>query len=80
MREVQLRAAKAQFSSVVDAAEQGECTIITRHGKPAAVVIGFADWQEMAKTPSFGELLAMYPLQAGDLPERDHTPMREPER
>lgn len=78
MREVQLRDAKAKLSAVVDAAEAGEGSIITRHGKPAAVVIGFDEWQRMAKVPSFGRLLMMCPLQDGDLPERDQTPMRDP--
>lgn len=39
MRTVQLREAKAQFSSLVDAAEKGEPTIVTRHGRAAAMLI-----------------------------------------
>lgn len=76
MREVQLREAKATLSAVVDAAEAGEASIITRHGKPAAVVVGFEEWQRLSKVPSFGELLAMCPLEPGDLHERDQTPPR----
>jgi prevent-host-death family protein len=77
MREMQLRDAKATLSAVVDAAEAGEGSIITRHGKPAAVVIGIEEWKRMAQVPSFGELLAMCPLQDGDLPERDQSPPRD---
>lgn len=78
MREIQLRDAKAKFSAVVDAAEAGEGSIITRHGKPAAVVIGFEEWQEIRKMP-FGEFLLTCPIDEGDLPERDQTPPREVE-
>ena len=39
MRSVQLREAKAQLSALVDAAEKGEPTIVTRHGREAAMVI-----------------------------------------
>lgn len=39
MNEVQLREAKAKLSALVDAAERGESTTITRHGKPAAVIM-----------------------------------------
>jgi len=77
MREMQLREVKAKLSAVVDAAEHGEGSIITRHGKPAAVVISFEEWKRLAKKPSFGELLAMCPLQDGDLPERDQSPPRD---
>lgn len=43
MQELQLRDAKAQFSAVVDAAEKGEATVVTRHGTPVAVVVGHAE-------------------------------------
>ena len=39
MNEVQLREAKARLSALVDAAERGEATTITRHGKPAAMIV-----------------------------------------
>ena len=71
MREVQLRDAKAQLSAVVDAAEQGEAALITRHGKPAAVIIGFEEWKRLSSVPSFGALLAMCPLRDEDLPPRE---------
>jgi len=39
MRELQLREVKTTLSAVVEAAENGEPTTITKHGRPAAVVI-----------------------------------------
>lgn len=36
---MQLRDAKAGLSALVDAAEKGEPTIITKHGRPAAMVV-----------------------------------------
>jgi len=39
MKELQLREAKTTLSAVVEAAENGEPTTITKHGRPAAVVI-----------------------------------------
>jgi prevent-host-death family protein len=77
MREVQLRDAKAQLSAVVDAAEAGVRSVITRHGKPAAVVLGFAEYQRLLEAaPSFAQLLMAFPLGEEDAPlfERDRGP------
>jgi prevent-host-death family protein len=41
MREIQLREAKATLSAVVDEAVRGQPSVITRHGKPEAVVLSF---------------------------------------
>jgi prevent-host-death family protein len=79
VREIQLRHAKAALSAVVDEAVRGEPSIITRHGKPQAVVVGFDDWQRLSNVPSFGRLLVSAPLASGDLPERDRSPLREGE-
>lgn len=79
MREVQLREAKATLSAVVDAAAQGEPALITRHGRPAAVVLGYEDWRRLSSVPSFASLIMSAPLEPGDLPERDQTPMRTSE-
>ena len=43
MRVLGLRDAKASLSAVVEAAERGEATTITKHGKPAGVV---ARWRK----------------------------------
>jgi prevent-host-death family protein len=76
MREIQLRDAKASLSAVVDDAVRGEPAIITRHGKRQAVVLSFEEWQRLSQVPSFGRLLMAAPIAPGDLPERDHTPLR----
>jgi prevent-host-death family protein len=78
MHHIQLRDAKAQLSAVVDAAQQGEASVITRHGKPAAVILGYEEWQRLSKVPSFGWLLMNSPLEEGDMPERDQSPPRDP--
>ena len=77
MREMQLRDAKATFSAVVDAAEGGEPALITRHGRPAAVVLGYEEWRRLSLVPSFGALLMAAPLEEGDLPTRDGSPPRD---
>ena len=79
MREIQLREAKATLSAVVDDAVRGEPSIITRHGRPEAVVIGFDEWQRLSSVPSFGRLLMSAPVKPDDLPDRDHSSMREVE-
>jgi prevent-host-death family protein len=53
----QLRDAKATLSKVIDDARRGEPSIITRHGRPAAVVLSFEEWQRLSRVPSFGRLL-----------------------
>ena len=77
MRKIQLKDAKANLSAVVDQATRGKASVITRHGKPEAVVLGFAEWQRLSSVPSFGRLLMAAPLESGDLQERDRTPMRD---
>lgn len=76
MREVQLRHAKATFSAVVDDAKRGEPSLITRHGRPEAVVIGFEEWQRLSNVPSFARLLMSSPLEDGDVPDRDPRGLR----
>lgn len=70
MHRVQLRDAKATLSSLVDQAVRGEPSVITRHGRPEAVVLGFAEWERLSHIPSFGRLLMEAPLEDGDLPAR----------
>jgi prevent-host-death family protein len=76
MRKIQLKDAKANLSAVVDQATRGKPSLITRHGKPEAVVLGFADWERLSQVPSFGRLLMSAPVERGDLPPRNITPMR----
>ena len=77
MREVQLREAKARLSALVDRAARGEAAIITRHGKPRAVILGIDEWNRLRKVPSFGRLLLASELEDEDLPSRDTTPPRD---
>jgi len=74
-----MRDAKATLSAVVDHALQGEPSIITRHGRPEAVVVSFAEWERLSNIPSFGRLLMASPLEPGDLPGRNDAPMRDPD-
>jgi prevent-host-death family protein len=76
MKEIQLRDAKASLSAVVDNAVRGEPAVITRHGKPEAVILGFEEWQRLSTVPSFGRLLMCMPDEPEDLPDRDSTPLR----
>ena len=77
LQEIQLRAATATLSAVIDHALQGEPSIITGRGRREAVVLSFAEWERLSNVPSFGRLLMAAPLNPGDLPERDPTPSRE---
>ena len=77
MREVQLKDAKAKLSAVVNQATRGKPSVITRHGKPEAVVLGYADWERLSRVPSFGRLLMAAPLEGGDVPERNRAPIRD---
>ena len=77
MKSMRLRDAKASLSAVIEAAERGEATTITKHGRPAAVVVPIDDARRLypADKPSFADLLLSIPE---DLEvERDQTPFRE---
>jgi antitoxin Phd len=76
MREIQMTRAKASLRSLVDDAMRGEPSIITRHGKREAVVVGFEDWERLTKVPSFGRLLMSAPITEKDLPRRNRQPIR----
>jgi prevent-host-death family protein len=72
-----LREAKASLSTVVEAAERGEATTITKHGRPAAVVVPVEEAKRLYPTnrPSFAALLMGIP-HALEI-ERDMSPPRE---
>lgn len=76
MHEIQLRDAKATLSAVVDQARAGQPSIITRHGRPEAVVVSFEEWQRLSQVPSFGRLLMAAPLEEDDLCPR-HGGLRD---
>jgi prevent-host-death family protein len=75
VRELPLRDVKARLSAVIDDAVQGEPVLITRHGKPQAVILSFAEWEQLSRVPSSGRLLMAAPVQEGDLPERNASPL-----
>lgn len=77
MRQIELRDAKASLSDVVDEAVRGNPVVITRHGKPAAVILSFEEWQRLSRVPSFGRLLMSAPIEPGDLRRRDRPRMRK---
>jgi prevent-host-death family protein len=76
MNTINLRDAKANLSAVVEAAERGEVTTITKHGRPAAVVIPVDAARTLLETPrpSFASLLMSIP--SADF-ERDQSPVRD---
>jgi len=77
VRTLRLREAKASFSAVVEAAEHGEPTTITKHGRPAAVVMPVEDAHRLyaGDRPSFAALLTGIPHAVET--ERDPSPLRE---
>jgi antitoxin Phd len=70
MREIELDDVRANLARIIDEATQGRSTVITRHGKREAVVLGYDEWQRLCRIPSFGRLLMSAPVEAGDLPSR----------
>ena len=79
MQKVQMREAKAELSRLVDAAERGDRVTITRHGKPAAVMVSVEDAARLPpeRRRNFAEFLLSFP---GPLDiDRDPTPLREVE-
>jgi antitoxin Phd len=76
VRAIRLRAAKATLSAVVGEAMRGHPIVITRHGKPQAVIVSFEEWQQLSQVPSFGRLLMASPVRAGDLPRRNRAGAR----
>jgi prevent-host-death family protein len=79
VRTLRLRDAKSSLSAVVQAAEHGEATTITKHGRPAAVVVPVEDARRLYADgrPSFADLLLSVPEDLET--ERDPTPMRVPD-
>jgi prevent-host-death family protein len=77
MKSMQIRDAKAKFSALVEAAERGKPTTITRHGKAAAVLVPVAAAKRLYpdNRPSFADLLLAFP--GGIEFERDRTPLRD---
>lgn len=77
MKTYQLRDAKAGFSAIVEAAEHGEPTLVTKHGKPAAMIVPIGDGQRLYPDnyPSFADVLMAMPFELEI--DRDPAPLRE---
>ena len=74
--------AKNRFSEVVEAARRSPQTV-TKHGKPAVVVVDVAEYErlqqlERATAPSFADVLLAMPQDDGDF-SRDPVRMRDVE-
>jgi prevent-host-death family protein len=72
--------AKNQFSAVVEAAKRAPQTV-TKHGKPAVVIVAASDYERLceavkARAPSFKDLLLAIP-QGGEDFERMDTKLRD---
>jgi len=70
-----LQDAKNRFSEVVEAARRSPQTV-TKHGKPAVVVVEVTEYErlrrlERASAPSFADLLLAMPQDDGEFPRRD---------
>ena len=76
METLQIREAKASFSAVVAAAENGHATIISRHGQPCAMIVPIEDGQRLypQKRPSLAAYLLAMPEPLDT--QRDTTPLR----
>ncbi|MBR0975382.1 type II toxin-antitoxin system Phd/YefM family antitoxin [Bradyrhizobium japonicum] len=70
--------AKARLSEVIDRAQSGP-QIITRHGKPNAVIVSAEEWaRKSARKGTLAEFLLASPLRGADLePERVHDAPRD---
>ncbi len=74
--------AKNRFSEVVAAARRRPQTV-TKHGRPAVVVVDVAEYERLrrldrAQAPSFADVLLAMPQDNGDFPRLKARP-RDPE-
>ena len=77
MNIVQVRKAKASLSALIEAAERGEPTTITRHGKAAAVLVPVADAERLYSGPARTLVDHLLAFPGGIELERDSTPLRD---
>ncbi|HEY0853639.1 MAG TPA: type II toxin-antitoxin system Phd/YefM family antitoxin [Devosia sp.] len=79
MKTMQARDAKARFSELLEAANSGEATTITRHGVRVAVLMPVeeADKIYQPRKKTIGQVLLEYPGGIDLESLRDHTPPRE---
>ncbi len=77
MKTINLKEAKTTFSAIIEAAQHGEPTIVTKYGQPAAMIVPIAEGRKLLRDdrPSFAELLLSIPHELEI--ERDRSPSRE---
>ena len=78
MREMHLEDVASSLSSVLSEVQHGGEVVITREGEKTAVIVSWDEWRRMSDVPSFARLLMASPLDDGDIPTRDQTPLRDP--
>jgi antitoxin Phd len=73
---VQIRDAKAGFSALVTAAENGRPTLVSRHGRPCAMIVPVADGARLypLEMPNLANYLLALP-ESLEI-RRDATPLR----
>ena len=76
--------ARNRFSGFVEAARRAPQTV-TKHGKPAVVVIGVAEYERLRdlarrQAPSFADLLLAMPQDDGEFPRDEMTRRATPRR
>ena len=82
MPTINLKDAKARFSSMVNEAINGEFVTITRHGKPVAALVSVevAEAARMAIEPKRARLVAyLRTFPGGEVFERNPAPSRDME-
>ena len=77
-RQWSVQDAKNRFSEVVEAARRKPQTV-TKHGKPAVVIVDVAEYErlqrlERAQAPSFAQVLLAIPQDDGEFPRRNVRP------
>ena len=77
MRILGLRDAKASLSAIVEAAERGEATTITKHGRPAAVVVPVEEAKRLYPTERLSFAAVLMGIHYAVETERDTSLLRE---
>lgn len=76
METMPIREAKASFSALVAAAEEGRPTLVSRHGKPCAMIVPVGDGARLypLEMPSLATYLLALPEPLET--ERDTVPLK----
>lgn len=78
MKTLQLQEVKAHFSGLVDEVARGEEILVTRHGRPAAMLVPVEKWEHLTgRVPALVDLLLAFPGGPEDVPPRNRVPLRD---